>query len=104
MARGSGSVGSAILWMFVLSLLLFWLPLLGPLIAGFVGGRKAGSVANAILAVILPGLVFGIVLFLLASVLTGLPIFGFFAGAGGVVLALAHVGPLLVGAIVGAIL
>jgi hypothetical protein len=99
-----GSVISATLWMFVLSVLLFWLPILGPLIAGFVGGRKAGGVGNAILAVILPALVFGVVLFLLASILTGLPIFGFIAGAGGAGLALAHIGPLLVGAIVGAIL
>jgi hypothetical protein len=104
MPERPGSVISATLWMFVLSVLLFWLPILGPLIAGFVGGRKAGGVGNAILAVILPALVFGVVLFLLASILTGLPIFGFIAGAGGAVLALAHIGPLLVGAIVGAIL
>lgn len=104
MVQRPGSVGSAILWIFVLSLLLFWLPVLGPLIAGFVGGRKAGSVGNAIVAVILPGIVFGVALFLLASIFTGLPIVGFVAGAGGVALAFAHIGPLLVGAILGAIL
>jgi hypothetical protein len=103
MAERPGSVGRAILWMFVLSVLLFWLPILGPLIAGFVGGRKAGGVGNAIVAVILPGVVFGVVLFLLASMLTGMPILGFLAGAGGAVLALAHIGPLLLGAILGAI-
>ncbi|MGA8026826.1 MAG: hypothetical protein WB992_06740 [Bryobacteraceae bacterium] len=99
-----GSVSSAILWMFVLSILLFWLPLLGPLIAGFVGGRKAGNLSNAMIAVLLPAIVFGALLFLLASLVTGMPLFGFLAGAGGMVLALAHVGPLLLGAIVGAIL
>lgn len=104
MAKRPGSVGSAMLWMFVLSLLLFWLPIFGPLIAGFVGGRKAGSLGDAILAVVLPGIVIGVALFLLASVLTGVPLFGFVAGAGGFVLALAHIGPLLVGAIIGAIL
>lgn len=104
MPNRPGSVGSAILWMFVLSILLFWLPILGPLIAGFVGGRKAGSLSNAILAVLLPGLVFGALLFFLGSLLTGLPVFGFLAGAGGIVMALVHVGPLLLGAIVGAIL
>ncbi|MFL6354490.1 MAG: hypothetical protein ACJ74Z_21940 [Bryobacteraceae bacterium] len=104
MTERPGSVGRAILWMFVLSVLLFWLPILGPLIAGFVGGRKAGGVGNAIVAVILPGVVFGVVLFLLASMLTGIPILGFLAGAGGTVLALAHIGPLLVGAILGAII
>jgi hypothetical protein len=104
MAKRPGSIGSAILWMFALSILLFWLPVLGPLIAGFVGGRKAGSIGDAILAVLLPGIVFGVLLFFLASVLTGLPLLGFVAGAGGVALAFAHVGPLLLGALVGAIL
>jgi|SRR5581483_7973464 len=104
MPQRPGSVGSAILWMFILSILLFWLPLVGPLIAGFVGGRKAGSLGNAVLAVILPGVVFGVLLFLLASMLTALPLFGLLAGAGGLVLVLAHIGPLLVGAIIGAIL
>ena len=68
-----GSVGSAIAWMFLLSILLFWLPFIGPLVAGFVGGRKAGSLGNAIVAVFLPGAVFGIALFFLGSVLTGFP-------------------------------
>ena len=90
--------------MVVLSLLLFWVPIFGPFLAGFVGGRKAGSVGNAVLAAILPGVVFGVALFLLASGLTGLPVLGFVAGAGGLVLALAHIGPLLFGAILGSVL
>jgi hypothetical protein len=99
-----GSVGSAMMWMFVLSVLLFWLPIIGPLIAGFVGGRKAGSLSNAVLAVILPGLIISVGLFFLASLLTGLPILGAIAGAGGLVLAFAHIGPMLLAAIVGAVL
>lgn len=90
--------------MFLLSILLFWIPFLGPLIAGFVGGRKAGSLGNAIIAVFLPGLLFGIAMFFLSGVLLGLPIFAFLAGAGALVLALAHVGPLLIGAVLGALL
>jgi hypothetical protein len=97
-------VGNAILWMVALSVLLFWAPILGPLIAGFVGGRKAGTLGNAVLAAILPAVIFGAALFLLASLLTGLPLFGFIAGAGGVAVALAHIGPLLLGAIVGGVL
>jgi hypothetical protein len=77
---------------FFLSVLLFWLPIVGPFIAGFIGGRKAGGVGDAILAVISPGFVFGAALFLLSSVLTGIPIIGFIAGIGGAVLALAHIG------------
>jgi len=90
--------------MFILSILLFWLPIIGPGIAGFVGGRKAGSVGNAILAAILPGLLFGAALFFLASVFTGFALLAFLAGAGGLVLAFAHIGPLLIGAILGAVL
>ena len=45
-----GSIVMAMIWMAVLSLLLFWLPLLGPLVAGFVGGRTAGSAGRGLLA------------------------------------------------------
>lgn len=88
--------------MFILSILLFWLPIIGPFIAGFVGDRKAGTVGDAILAVLLPGIVFAAILFLLGTALTLIPLIGFIAGAGGLILALAHVGPLLLGAIIGA--
>ncbi len=104
MPTREGSVFSAMIWMFLLSILLFWLPVIGPLIAGFVGGRKAGSLGNAVLAVFLPGLIIGIATFFLASVLTGLPLIGALAGAGGVALALAHIGPMLVAAIIGAVI
>ncbi|MBV8070738.1 MAG: hypothetical protein JO270_12585 [Acidobacteriaceae bacterium] len=89
--------------MFILSILLFWLPVAGPFIAGFVGGRKAGTVGDAILAVILPGLVFAGLLFVLGTTLTMVPLLGLIAGAGGLALAFAHIGPLLVGAIIGAL-
>jgi hypothetical protein len=104
MPKGQGSIASAILWIFVLSILLFWLPVIGPLIAGFVGGRKAGSVGDAILAVILPGIVFGALLFFFGTLMTGVPLLGFIAGAGAIALVFAHVGPLLIGAILGALL
>lgn len=92
------------LWMFILSMLLFWVPVIGPLIAGFVGGRKAGSVGNAVLAVFLPGVIFGIAFFFLATLLTGVPLFGILAGMGGAALALIHIGPLLLGAVLGAVM
>lgn len=104
MPKRQGSIASAILWMFVLSILLFWLPVIGPLIAGFVGGRKAGTVGDAILAVILPGIVFAAFLFFFGTLLTGIPLVGFVAGAGAIALVFAHVGPLLIGAILGALL
>jgi hypothetical protein len=89
------------LWMFLISILLFWLPIVGGLIAGFVGGRKAGTVGNGILAVFLPGIIFFVLIFLLAASLIGIPLIGLAAGAGGLWLSVMHVGPLLVGAIIG---
>jgi hypothetical protein len=102
-AATTGSVGRGMVWMLVLSILLFWLPVVGPLIAGFVGGRRSGGVGNAILAALLPGLLIGALTFFFATLLTG-PLFGFMAGLGGAGLALVHLGPMLVAAIVGAVL
>jgi hypothetical protein len=100
-AQRKGSISGAMLWMTVISLLLFWLPVLGPFLAGFVGGRVAGGVGPAIIAAVLPAAIFGVLLFVLATALTGIPLIGALAGAGGMMVALAHIGPLLVGAIVG---
>jgi hypothetical protein len=99
-----GSIGAGIVWMFVISLLLFWLPVIGPFIAGLVGGKKSGGIGNAIAAVFLAGIVFGVLLFALATSLTGIPLLGAIAGVGGVGLALVHVGPLLIGAVIGGLI
>ena len=101
MAQRQGNLIAAVLWMFVLSILLFWLPLLGPLLAGFVGGRKAGDVGTAVLAVCLPGAIIAAMIMLFSTVLLGMPLLGMFAGMGAFVLALAHVGPMFVGALLG---
>ena len=102
--KPKGSIVSGALWMLLLSALLFWLPLIGPLFAGFIGGKKSGGVLAAIAAVFLPGLVMGIGLFLLASALSGMPLVGLVASLGGLAFALSHVGPLLVGAVIGGLL
>ena len=96
-----GSIVSAIGWMFLLEILLFWIPFVGSLIAGIVGGRKAGSLGNAIIAVFLPVVVFSLLLGLMATALVTIPLVGAFAGLGGFVFATTHVGPLLLGAIIG---
>ncbi len=96
-----GSIGAGIAWMFVISVLLFWLPVIGAFIAGLVGGKKSGGVGNAIAAVFLPAIIFAFVLFGAATSLTGLPVLGAVAGAGGLVLAVLHIGPMLLGAILG---
>ncbi len=97
----SGSIIGGMIWMAIISILLFWLPVFGPLLAGIVGGKKAGSVGNGILAVLLPSIILAGLLFFFSSVLTGLPVIGLVAGMGVMVLMLLGIGPLLVGAIVG---
>lgn len=99
-----GSILSGLFWMLFISILLFWLPSIGPLIAGVVGGKKAGGVGNAIIAALMPEILLGVLLFVFASALSGAPLIGFVAGAGGFVLAVSNVGPLLIGAVIGGIL
>lgn len=43
---------SAASWMFVVSIVLGWIPLIGAFIAGYGGGKKAGSLSGALIAVI----------------------------------------------------
>ena len=99
-----GSVVIGMIWMLIISVLLFWLPLFGPLLAGIVGGKKAGSVGKAILAVFLPGIIIALLLFVFGGTITGLPIIGAIAGAGGLFLYASNIGFLLVGAIVGGLI
>lgn len=101
MAGKQGSISSGMLWMFIISVLLFWLPVIGPFIAGFIGGKKAGSVENAIAAVFLPAIITGLIFFFFAAFFTGIALIGVLAGAGGIAVSLIHVGPLLAGAIIG---
>jgi hypothetical protein len=100
----SGSVLAGMIWMLVLSLLLFWLPTFGPLIAGAVGGKRAGGVGPGLLAALLPSLVLAAGLAFFATALTGLPLIGAVAGMGTMVLLLLEIGPLLVGALIGGLL
>lgn len=88
-------------WMGGLSLLLFWLPVFGPLIAGLVGGYKAGTIGRAVLAVFLPAVLMGLLAAGAAAYLTEFMLWGVVAGIGTVALMLLQIGPLLGGAILG---
>ncbi|HKQ32287.1 MAG TPA: hypothetical protein VJV40_03715 [Thermodesulfobacteriota bacterium] len=99
-----GSIIAGLFWMLIISILLFWIPTIGPLIAGIVGGKKSGGVGNAIIAALLPAILMGGLLFLFGSALTGAPIIGVVAGMGAFVLVVSNVGPLLIGAIIGGLL
>src|SRR5262245_34107957 len=104
MASGNTRIVAGAVWMFVISVLLFWLPVVGPLVAGIVGGKKAGGVGAALTAGVVPAIGRGILLFVCATLLAGLPLVGVLAGMGAFVLVAAQVGLLLVGAIVGGLM
>lgn len=100
MSDRPGSLVSAMNWMGGLSLVLFWIPVIGPFIAGLVGGRKAGTIGRAVIAVFLPAVLTGVMAFAGVTYLTD-TFWGVLAGLGGVLLSLLQVGPLFVGAVVG---
>ncbi len=102
MTTREGSVVSAMGWMSILSLLLFWIPGVGGFVAGFVGGRKAVTVGKAIVATFLPAVIIAILIFFITSVLSGVAVIGAVAGGGAFLLGIAHIGPMLLGAIIGA--
>ncbi|GAB3682417.1 hypothetical protein [Salinisphaera aquimarina] len=99
-----GSLVMAMIWMAVLSLLLFWLPLFGPLIAGFVGGRTAGSAGRGLLAAVLPAAVLCFLLVGFGTALIGLPVIGVIASASLFLLIVVQSLPLLAGALVGGLM
>ena len=104
MNEKNGSVMLGMMWMFVISLLLVWLPGLGPLIAGIVGGKVAGGILKGFVAALLPGLLLALTLFAFGSVFTGLPVVGAIIAGGGVLLYLIYVPVLLIGALIGGLL
>ncbi len=96
-----GSIGAAIFWMCIISLLLCWLQFFGPLIAGFVGGKKAGGVGNALMAVFLPCILVGAAVFIFFTMVTFNPLVGLVASIGMSMLIVLNIGSLLLGAIIG---
>ncbi len=105
MAEGSnGSVLVGMFWMFIISLLLFWLPGLGSLIAGIVGGKQAGGVMAGLMAALLPGILIAAALFFAGTMLTTLPIVGALLAGSGLLLYIVYLPPLIIGALIGGLL
>lgn len=100
----NGSILAGMIWMFILSLLLFWLPGLGSLIAGIVGGKQAGGILAGLTAALLPGIVVAIALFFAGTMLTALPVVGAVLAGGGLLLYILYIPPLLIGALIGGLL
>ncbi len=95
-----GSTVSAMLWMVGLAIVLFWIPVAGPIFAGFVGGSKAGGVGPAVVAAVLPAILVAALVFLLGPVVA-LPVVGAVAGIGMLLVMLFQSLPLVVGAVLG---
>lgn len=100
--RGGGSVTKAAIWMIGLSILLIWLPVAGPAIAGFIGGREARTMGKAMVAALIPALLLGL---LVAMILIAfdLPLIGTLAGVGIGIAVLVQDVPMFIGAALGAI-
>lgn len=101
MSKAEGSIILGMIWMFVISVLLIWLPGLGPLIAGIVGGRVAGGVGNGLAAALLPGILLAAVLFAGGTLMTGMPVFGAMMAGSGIFLYIIYIPALLIGALIG---
>jgi hypothetical protein len=98
--RQQGSVMAGTLWMIGLAILLFWIPVVGPLIAGFVGGRKSGGVGPALISSIIPAILAAGLLLLIGAGI-GVPILGAIVGAGVFIVILVEMVPLMIAAIIG---
>ncbi|NYT11034.1 MAG: hypothetical protein GKC03_00605 [Methanomassiliicoccales archaeon] len=61
-AKVAYSFWSAVRYTFFLSLLLWWLPIFGQMIAGYVGGRRAGTPWKGVAAALIPVTVFFVVM------------------------------------------
>lgn len=94
--RSGGTLVGA-LWMLLLAILLSWLPILGPLIAGFVGGRIIASPVKATLVALVPAVLMGGVLWAVLLAFD-LPVIGAVAGFTALVIIAVQELPLLAGA------
>jgi hypothetical protein len=81
----------------LLAVLLSWLPILGPLLAGFVGGRMIGEEKRALAVALVPAVLLAGVLWLIMAAFD-LPVLGAVAGFGALVVIAIQELPLLIGA------
>lgn len=89
--------------MLVLAVLLSWLPLLGPLVAGMAGGWIVADTRRAVLVALLPAIALAAVAVVLLTAFE-LPVLGAIAGVGVFLFVVFQEVPLLLGAWAGAAL
>jgi hypothetical protein len=83
--------------MLILAILLSWVPILGPLVAGFVGGRMIGDEKRALGVALIPAVLLAIVLWAVLAAFE-LPVLGAVAGFAALVVIAVQELPLLAGA------
>ena len=84
-----------------LSLVLFWLPIIGSFAAGFAGSKRASNHQTTLVATLISALALGPTMFFLSSNMTALPVVGALARNGKVCLSLCFMIPLILGSIAG---
>jgi hypothetical protein len=100
MASRSSVVGASV-WMVLITVVLFFAPVINGLVGGLVGGYRAGAVGRALLAALLPAVVIGALVWLLVAVLVDAPGWGLVAGVGGTALVALSELSLFLGAAIG---
>ena len=98
--KRQSSITASFLWMFVISILLFWLPVLGPFIGGLVGGKKAGNMGRAFVASLLPALIIAILVIIFSGSFVLPPVAAVLGGTV-IIIYIVNLFTLIVGAIVG---
>lgn len=93
----TGSTMRGALWMLGLAILLSWLPIIGPLVAGFVGGRMIGDQGKAVGIALVPAVLLAVLLWALLAAFE-LPVLGAVAGIGVLLVIVVQELPLLAGA------
>lgn len=87
-------------WMLILAVLLAWVPVLGPFIAGLVGGRMVGDEKRALGVALIPAIILGAIVWVILAAFE-IPVLGAVVGFGALVVVAVQELPLLVGAWLG---
>ena len=100
LATDRDSITIASLIMVGLAILIGWIPIVGPAIAGYVGGRKAGSPGRGFVAGLIPAVIVGILVGVILA-LFDLPIIGTVTGFAIAIWVVIEAIPLLIAAAIG---
>ena len=69
--KGPYSPGKGAIFAFVFAMMLWWIPIAGPAIAGYISGRKSGSSVSALESSLITAAVMVFLMFLLTPIKTG---------------------------------